>query len=286
MGSVFHKTATIARAAALSFLILLFGAGIWSALIVVNLSRTPGIPWSVPVMAAVLWLMWEIMGGRYWPRSTAEARRRGLRAAVVPCRQFAWAFAAGMFAVAGLAGLWIVLFQMVKMLPNPLPDFSQYPLTTIVPMILMSSLAAPLTEEPAFRGYCQGILEREFSAPAAVVMSSTFFALAHASQGIEWPKLLFYFLVGIVFGTTASLTRSILPAIPGHVLGLLIFFAVIWPHDATRRLISAGGADVWFWLHVVQTLGFGALAVWSLVRLARISNSSVRSGAPAIRPAA
>lgn len=287
MGSVLRKVAAIAKAAVLGFLILIVGAGIWSALVAFNLSRTPGIPWSVPAMAVVLWLMWRYMGGRYWPRSTSEARRLCLRASMVPARQFAWAFVAGTFAVLALAGIWIVLFQLVRMPGNALPDLSRYPSIAVVPMILMASLAAPLTEEPAFRGYCQAILEREFPGPVAVAISSMFFALAHGpSQGFEWPKLLFYLLVGLVFGTTAYLTGSILPAIPGHFLGLVIFFTLIWPHDAARHLIAADGADIWFWLHIAQAAGFGALAVWALVRLAGISRSTTGSQAPAIRPAA
>jgi Type II CAAX prenyl endopeptidase Rce1-like len=89
----------------------------------------------------------------------------------------------------------------------------------------MGSVAAPLAEEPAFRGYCQVILEREFRGPIAVVFSSILFVLAHGpTQGFLWPKLLFYFLVGVVFGTIACLTKSILPAIPAYILGLLVFF--------------------------------------------------------------
>lgn len=163
--------------------------------------------------------------------------------------------------------------QLVRMPGNALPDFSGYPWFTVVALIAMGSVAAPLTEEPAFRGYCQVILEREFSGPVAVAISSVLFALAHGpTQGFLWPKLLFYFLVGVVFGTTAYLTKSILPAIPGHIFGLLIFFTMIWPHDAARSLIWQSGADFWFWLHVSQTVVFGALTVWTLRQLARASH--------------
>jgi len=121
-----------------------------------------------------------------------------------------------------------VAFQLVKMPGNALPDFSKYPPLTVALMILMGSLATPFTEEPAFRGYCQVILEREFRGPIAVAISSVLFALAHGpTQGFLWPKLLFYFLVGVVFGTTAYLTNSILPAIPVHIVGLLLFFTLI-----------------------------------------------------------
>ncbi len=253
----------------LGFLILMFGAGAWAVLVAGNLSTSPAVPWAVPAMALVLWLMWMYLGGKFGPRGTSPARRLCLRANAVPAKTFGWAALAGTLSVVAFAGIWIVMFDLVKMPGNAVPDFSRYPLLTVVSMILMGSVAAPLTEEPAFRGYCQVILERHFGGPAAVSISSALFALAHGpTQGFLWPKLLFYFLVGVVFGATAYLTNSILPAIPGHVLGLLIFFTLIWPHDAGRRLVWEGGTDIWFWVHAVQAVVFAALTVWAMRRLA------------------
>ncbi len=94
-----------------------------------------------------------------------------------------------------------------------------------------------------------------------------------------WPKLLFYFLVGVAFGATAHLTNSILPAIPVHVVGLLIFFTLIWPQDAARRLVWEGGTDNWFWIHVTQAIAFTVLAIWAFQRLARVSMPEPASGA-------
>jgi len=85
-----------------------------------------------------------------------------------------------------------------------------------------------------------------------------------------WPKLLFYFLVGVVFGATAYLTNSILPAILVHMLGLLIFFTLVWPHDPTRRLVGEGGADAWFWIHAAQAIIFTVQAILAFLRLAKI----------------
>src|SRR6202453_5257735 len=96
-------------------------------------------------------------------------------------------------------------------------------------MIVMASLVAPLMEEAGFRGYFQVALERELRAPLAIVISSLVFALAHGStQGFLWPKLLFYFLVGIAFGAPPYLSNSTLPAILVPFAGLLIFFPLVW----------------------------------------------------------
>jgi membrane protease YdiL (CAAX protease family) len=193
---------------------------------------------------------------------------------------FGWAQAAGGLSLVALAGYWIVLSQLVKMPGNAVPDFSHYPLLTVVLTIGMASLAAPLTEEPAFRGYCQVILEKQFRAPTAVIISSILFSLVHGpTQGFLWPKLLVYFLVGVMFGTTACLANSIVPNIPVHFFGLLMFFTLVWPRDATRGLLAENGADAWFWIHRAQTVVFTVLAILASVRLAQAARHA--TAAPA-----
>ena len=274
------KILMVAWSAVLAFLILAFGQGAWGLLLATNLRVSPAIPWAVPAMALVLWLMWEYLGGKWWPRSTSEVRRGYLRANRVPATVFGWTLLAGVLSIVALAGCWIVLFQLVKMPPNLLPDFSGRPLLITVPIVVMASLVSPITEESAFRGYCQVILEREFGT-IAVVMSSFLFALAHLNYGLLWPKLLVYFLVGVVFGVPAYLSNSILPSIPVHIIGDLTFFTLVWPHDAARHLLWETGPDAWFWIHLVQAVVFSALAIAAFVRLAKTSKSlsSVRQRA-------
>ncbi|HTC77924.1 MAG TPA: type II CAAX endopeptidase family protein [Terriglobales bacterium] len=274
------RTLNVVGFGLLAFAITILAGGIWSALLVTNLRSSPAFPWSVPAMALLLWLMWSYLGGRGWPRSTSDARRRHLRANRRSGRTYLWALVAGVLSVVALAGYWIVLFRLVKMPPNALSDVSSYPRMTVALMILMGSLVAPFMEEAGFRGYFQVALEREFRGPVAVMISSVVFALAHGpTQGFLWPKLLFYFLVGIAFGATAYLTNSTLPAIPVHFVGLLIFFTLIWPHDAARQLVLESGADNWFWIHLAQGIVFTVLAVPAFQRLARVSRQDGASDA-------
>jgi membrane protease YdiL (CAAX protease family) len=264
----------------LAFAITVLAGGIWSALLVANLRSSPAMPWSVPVMAILLWLMWGYLGGKGWPRSTSATRHLYLRANRRSARTYLWSFAAGVLSVVALAGCWIVLFRLVKMPPNALPDMSSYPRMTVALMILMGSLVAPFMEEAGFRGYFQVALEREFHGSVAVIVSSLGFALAHFAHGILWPKLLVYFLVGVAFGATAYLTNSTLPAILPHMIGDLTFFTLVWPHDAARQLVSESGTDKWFWVHVAQAIVFTALAVWAFQQLARVSSQDALPGRP------
>ena len=258
----------------LALAIAFLAGGTWNALLLTNLQKSPSVPWSVPTMALLLWLMWSYVGGKGWPRSTSNARRHYLRANRKPAQTYLWSFLAGVFSVFSLAGLWIVLSRVVKMPPNALPDVSSYPRLTVALMVLMGSLVAPFMEEAAFRGYFQVVLEREVRGPVAVAVSSLVFALAHFVHGMFWPKLLVYFLVGVAFGATAYITKSTLPAIPPHIIGDLTFFTMVWPHDAARKLVSDSGVDDWFWIHVAQTIFFAMLAMWAFAQLAKRESDS------------
>jgi membrane protease YdiL (CAAX protease family) len=244
---------------------------VWGPLYITNLRTTPAIPWSVPVTAAALFLIWRYLRGAGWPKSTSEWRQRNLRAKPVPMPVFLWSFIAGALGIVACAGLWIVMFQLFRMQGNAVPDQTKFPLFTMLMFAVMGSLMAPFTEEAGFRGYCQSILERNFNAPLAVAISSVFFAFAHLTQGFYWPKLLVYYLAGLLFGVTANLTKSILPGIAVHILGDMTFFTLVWPYDAARRVIWDGGATAWFWIHVAQAVVFAALAILAYRRLARVS---------------
>jgi membrane protease YdiL (CAAX protease family) len=274
MSTVLKKLWAVVRAFFLSFLILIVGQVAWGVLLEPNLAKTPAIPWSVPAMAVILWLMWRYLGGKWWPARTSEARRRDLRANRVPGAVYAWSLVAGLSVIIAMAGCWIVMFQLVNMKSIQwVPDFSKYPLTMAL-AVIMASLVSPFTEEPAFRGYAQVILEREFAGPVAIAISSIYFAVAHLNHGFFWPKLLIYFLVGVAFGTIAFLSRSILPVLPVHIIADLTFFLLVWPHDPARSLIRGTGADIWFWIHVLQAAVFTAVSIPAFVKLAKVCQRS------------
>lgn len=55
-----------------------------------------------------------------------------------------------------------MLFQLVKVPPNALPEVSSYPLMTVALMIQMGSLVAPFMEVAGLRGYFQIANRQEF----------------------------------------------------------------------------------------------------------------------------
>lgn len=263
----------VARSAILAFLILAFASGIWGALLISNLRTTPAIPWAVPIMALFLWLMWQYLSGKWWPRNTSATRHQLLRAKPVSGQVLAWALLTGVLSIVALTGYWIVMFKLFKMSGNVLPDFSKSPWLTAALVLVMASLVSPLSEEAGFRGYAQSILERAFRGPAIpIILSSVLFALAHLTQGLFLPKLFVYFLAGVMLGGMAYVTKSILPGIPVHIMADLTFFTLVWPYDTQRRLIwETGVSDTWFWIHLAQAIIFTMLAILAFRRLARVT---------------
>ena len=247
-------------------------SAVWSGLLATNLHTSPRVPWAAAVMAVFLWLAWQYAGGRWWPRNTSTARRLSLRANPVAGRVYAWALAAGVLALIALTGLWIVLFQTGLMRGNALPDYSQYPALTIAAALVMASVLGGLSEEAAFRGYLQGTLERECSPPVAIAITALVMAPGHAlTQGLAWPTFAFYLLVDVMLGVTAYLCNSVWPSAVVHALGLLLFFAVVWPADSARRLAGDPTWDRWFLIHAGQAAIFSALAILAFFRLARLT---------------
>jgi membrane protease YdiL (CAAX protease family) len=244
-------------------------------------------------MAAVLWLLWQYLGGRWWPRGTSAQRRALLRWWPVPGSALRWALLAGALSLVALVGLWIVLVELTHVGGNPtIPGAKTTPALTLTLALVMGSLVSSLTEEFAFRGYAQVTLEQVFGGVAAVAISSLFFTLYHGpTQGFAWSKLLFYFLVGAAFGTIAFLTKSTLPAWPAHLAGDLMFFFLVWPNDAARRFVWREGADASFWLYTAGALAFTALAVLAFLQLSRATRGQpaapaapIPSGSAAIGP--
>ena len=272
MTSLSHKLLAPLWATLIALPIVAYGQDIWGALAFANLRFRPDLPWAAPTMAVLLVLLMRYLGGAGWPRRGAETRRRLLRLNPVAPRVFIQAMIAGVLALGALGGIWLVTSDLVHLPRGLTPDTSGYPLPTVISLFVMGCIAAPLSEEAAFRGYAQGLLERAWGwAPAAVVGSSVLFAAVHIPQGLDLAKLSLYFLAGLIFGSIAYLTNSLLASMAVHSLGDVLGFLLLWPHDMLPHgMISQGGTDPVFWPAVAATIIFTPLALMAFARLARM----------------
>lgn len=269
MHAFLHAVGKAGRTGAFAIVLTAVSGGVWSALLLFNLKLSPALPWSAVIALGATWLAFAWLGGKWGPARTRNTRKTYLRAAPVRPGVFAPAVAAGVLGIIALSGLWIVLFRLVR-IPGNSSDFSHLPVLTIAVLLATSALIGAVFEEAGFRGYFQGTLERYLPAPLAILICAVVMAPEHAAtQGFVWPTMLFYLLVDVMLGASAALTKSILPGIVVHTIGLAIFFGIVWPADKTRALIWQHGADVWFWLHAGQAIVFGAAAIVLFVRLAR-----------------
>ncbi len=263
-----NRIVWVVWAGVLGYIIALLGQGIWTALISANLASGAAIPWAVPLMALILWPMWLYLDGRGWPQRLSAARHRYLRANPLPWRVFGWAVLAGGLATAGLVGLWIVMARLVRMPGSVLPDMTGIPAVTAALAVGMGALISPLLEQAGFWGYCQAMLEEKFSPGAAVLLTAAIYSIGPHPGNVLVPRVIFYFLAGVIFGVMSALTRSNLPGLVVHVLGILVFFTLVWPNDPARPLLSASGPDAGFWLSAASVAVFGGLAVLAFFKLA------------------
>lgn len=260
----------------IAFAITAYGQGLWGLLVIANIKFHPEWPWAAPTMAVLLALLLLYLGGFGPPRSNSEMRRRLLRWNAMPLSTFFFALLTGALALAAMGGAWIAMSDLIHLPPNITPSVKGYPLITVISILVMATLAAPLSEEAAFRGYAQGILERAWGwAPAAIVGSSVLFALAHFTQGFFLPKLALYFYAGLIFGTIAYLTNSLYASMIVHSMGDYLGFLLLWPHDAQwHKLVMEGGSDSLFIPAVAAFVVFLPLSIFAFVRLARMRRSS------------
>lgn len=277
-----RRVPRLVRLGLFAFALTVVAGGVWAVLVSINLRTTRGVPWALGPMAVLLWAMWRYLTGAWGRPVEAAARRRLARAIAVPQRSFLAAMVAGVLSVAALSGLWLVLSQLVRIPGNSsLQDLSGGPVTTVIPLLAMASLVSACVEEIGFRGYLQGPLESRFGSMAAVALMTVVIAPAHAlTQGWLWPVVVFYLLADTMFGCLAYLTSSTLPGIVVHTVGIFVFFTLIWPGDQSRRLLTAGGAGPWFWVHAGLIL-LAIPAVLAFLRLARLTASYRQASQPA-----
>jgi membrane protease YdiL (CAAX protease family) len=285
MQNLSRKAGAFLLAGLISFAVTAYGQGIWGLLASANLRFHPEAPWSAVVMAALLVGLVLYLGGRGWPHSNAEARRRLLRWNPMPFGVFAWAVLAGALAIGAFGGLWIVVSDLVRIPPGLTPSMTGVPLATGLGLLALGSTAAPITEEAAFRGYAQGLLEQRWGRGAApVIGSSLLFAAAHFTQGLDPAKLSLYFAAGVIFGTIAYLTNSLYAAMMAHAFGDVLGFTVLWPHDRAHALIWQGGVDSLFWPAIAALALLAPLSLAAFLRLAAMTRGA-RPPAGALAPA-
>lgn len=196
-----------------------------------NARVRPDLPWAALGTLLFLAMLLAWLHGYGPPRSSSERRRQRLRLwPPAPRESSDGEVALSPGVVIGFLALLTVAWVAVGRL-SPLPDLSAFPTTSYRwSMFLMGGVVSGVVEEAAYRGYMQTGLEK-IDPGRAVVITSLVFALSHIVHGIG-PLLLLgpgLFIAGLLYGTLARVTGTILPGMLIHIAGDLAhtFFGVL-----------------------------------------------------------
>jgi membrane protease YdiL (CAAX protease family) len=274
------------RAVLTGFVILFCGALGWSAITFSCLQLAVSPPWVAGPLVLLtdsifLWGFWRYLGGAWPPRSTAELRRRRLRADQLQGRVWAWTLTTGVFATLSFVCLVNVWGRLVPLQPWSAPGISHYSSLTAICILIGAAAEAGIVEEAAFRGYMQESLEEQFGPAAAIAITSVLFGLVHLANGhqeIAW--LLPYTFFGAVLGILARTANSIMPGTLLHAAVDAVRFWLAWRGgpSSPHRLIWQSGLDAAFWLNLVVAVIFGAAGIMAQGRLAAVCLQSQRLG--------
>jgi membrane protease YdiL (CAAX protease family) len=260
----------------------------WPILAAINFRLLPAIPWSVVVMAIYLWLCWQYLGGKGWPRSTADSRRRNLRARRISPPAWRWCFLAFGLGWAGLKAFEFIFDRIFKVPQEPFPNVAALPFVTVLVYILMVAIVAGFYEEAAFRGYMQGPIERRHGPWVAYLVVGILFWLAHITGyvghwGLFFASAWYFLAAAMLLGALAYLTDSILPGIVLHTLGDAISGLAWWWQSS--QAAPAGSQRGWLFplavIGVVLCTPASVLAYRKLGFVARRDKPQSPTGATA-----
>ena len=269
---------TILAAAGTGVAVLLAGNLPWGALGAWTLRYGTLVPWAIVPMALYLWAYWRFIGGAWGLPDSSADRRAKLRANGLSARIWFASLAAGLLGFAALVALLVVAARLVR-LPSgpPITTPLEMPVATVLSLLAMQSIVAGVSEEAAFRGYMQSMIERRYGLTVAILANGTLFGLLHFSShpGDVLLMLPYYVAVSAVYGGLTWAADSVLPALVLHSAGDIVVLTRWWltgrPEwqigSAAPSLVWEAGLDAPFVLvtiasvvlAVVSVLAYGAL---------------------------
>jgi len=263
----------VVRATIAGLLVGLVAANVWPILLL-----TLGMPMAAAAEAIFLgaYLWWAGGGGppRSWKASRAEASRRSL----LSLSQSVWGLIAAVFFAATVHASIVVLFRVVRF---PAAAFHAGYDLSFIPSpqmrwlaILVSAASAGICEETGFRGYLQRPIESRHGAPLAILISSLLFTLIHLTKDWSTAGIVpIVFGAGLLLGTLAWASGSLLPGIVGHTIMDVGLFAYWWSQIAgtfSQRPIAETGVDRTFYVECIALGGALIITLTAILKLRQL----------------
>jgi membrane protease YdiL (CAAX protease family) len=123
-----------------------------------------------------------------------------------------------------LQQMWPEVFSSGKLEENARRLVDSAGGVSMVMLVLLVVVGAPLIEEFVYRGLLQRSIAARISAPVALVLGSAWFALIHF-RPVEYPGL---FIAGMVFGGCLMVTGRLGTAITAHAAFNLAGLFQVW----------------------------------------------------------
>lgn len=253
--SRWEKIPVLIRAILTGFLVFaIAGSIVWTATLIL----VPA-PWSMALMAIVLWLYLRYCSGSWLPQATSAFRSDCFRETRLAPRVWFWSLTAAALAALFLQAALMVAFRITEFHPEVWAlgiDFSEVARWQVWLFIVMAAAVAGVSEEVGFRGYMQVPLEERYGPRIAIGIVSVVFVLAHLNQAWAGGVLIILFAISALWGVLARVSGSIIPGIISHSLTDVFNFSYWWTDVAgsfDRRPLAETGVDAHFltWLAVL-----------------------------------
>jgi membrane protease YdiL (CAAX protease family) len=270
----------IVTAVVTGILVLLAGNVPWagfgriSGLATWNFRIWTTVPWAIAPMAVYLRAYWLFIGGAWGADAGAATRQARLRANSLSLHVWGVSLVAGLLGFITLLVLLAVAARLVR-LPASAPILTPpgMPVVTAFLLLAMQSLVAGVTEEAAFRGYMQGMIERQHGVVVAILVNGVFFGLLHFGNHPSDVLIMlpYYVAVSAVYGGLTWAADSILPAVVLHSAGDVAVLTRWWvtglpewqiAHTAPP-LVWDVGVDLSFAMTTLSAVALIVLTAWA-----------------------
>jgi membrane protease YdiL (CAAX protease family) len=182
-------------------------------------------------MSLYLLAYWRFIDGGWTTSSEGARRRANLRANPLSSGVWVAALAAGVLGFGTLLAFLATAARLVRLPPSePITTPLSMPVLTAFLLLVMQAVVAGVSEEAAFRGYMQSIVQRRFGLTVAILANGTLFGLLHFGNhpGDVLLMLPYYVAVSAVYGGLTWAADSILPAVVLHSVGDIVVLTRWW----------------------------------------------------------
>jgi membrane protease YdiL (CAAX protease family) len=269
---MYNRIPVLVRAIVGGLVVQIVGVMPFMALVQLNMTVLPSIPWSAFVEWILLFLFIKYFRGWGPPQKTAEIRRDHFRANRLASCARPFVVSATIFLGITILLLVVLGNQIVSLPAEAIGAFSTLvdgpPLTAVV-ILATVALMTGIVEESAFRGYMQVPLEQRYGPMPAILIVALAFSLVHFPPLTILPL----FLVGAIgWGVLARLANSTVPGMIAHGLVDFAFFLwILFDKEVVISLLESSvqttGVDNALLVVIGLTLVFGVGTVPAFRRL-------------------